>query len=338
MRNLLQAFATFKAHYGRTYASLDEERTRAAIFEANMRRVDATNAANGGAWTAGVTKFSDLTPDEFSARYTMKVPRLPVVSGTRSRSRSELVADAALLANLPPTVDWVAKGAVTPVKDQGQCGSCWVFGAVGSMEGFLQIAKGLPPTPPTVLSEEEYLACYSSGYAVCNGGDAEAAFRWALTHAICTESSYPYIPPTGKPYPPPPVLHCNASNCSLPGAVGLPQGDVKSIQYVATKSAAALMAAVALGPVSVSVWAGPLQNYRGGIMSGNCMPYQAGDHVMLVTGYGTENGTDFWTIKNSYGKLFGEDGFMRLKRNDSACDANGGIGILSGPVYATVVA
>ena len=206
------------------------------------------------------------------------------------------------------------------------------------MEGFLQIAKGLPSTPPTVLSEEEYLACYSSGYAVCNGGDAEAAFRWALTHPICTESSYPYIPPTGKPYPPPPVLHCNASSCSLPGAVGLPLGDVKSIQYVATKSEAALMAAVALGPVSVSVWAGDLQHYRDGIMSGNCMPYQSGDHVMLVTGYGTDaNGTEYWTLKNSYGKEFGEQGFMRLKRNDSACNAYGGIGILSGPVYASIV-
>ena len=98
------------------------------------------------------------------------------------------------------------------------------------------------------------------------------------------------------------------------------------------------MAAVANQPVAISVWAGPLQNYRNGIMHGECMPYQKGDHAMLVVGYGEDDaGTQYWKIKNSYGPMFGEAGYLRLKRNDSACDANGGLGLLSSPVYPTVV-
>ena len=178
--------------------------------------------------------------------------------------------------------------------------------------------------------------------AVCNGGDFNEGFIWASKHAICTESADPYIAPTGKPYPPPPKLVCNMTACADSDKVGIPQGEVIGHVYVPMKSEAALMAAVALGPVSVSVFGGALQNYRGGVMSGQCMTAQHGDHAMLVVGYGTDaaTGLEFWKIKNSYGTAFGESGFMRLKRNDSVCGGAtglGGIGILSGPGYPQVV-
>ena len=334
-------FASYKQAFSKSYDTSEEEDRREIIFQDNMASAISSNQRHGGVAGGaiyGATQFSDLTQIEFLQRYTQQYPRpddekVTITTTTTTITHANLID----VSSLPTSIDWTTKNAVTPVKNQGQCGSCWVFAGVGAMESALAIASGLQG-PPVSLSEEEYLACYSKGYAVCNGGDASAAILWAKTRNLCTEESYPYIPPTGVPFPPPPKLVCNASNCSQPGAVGLPAGAVKSVNYVTPKSEEALMAAVAKQPVAIAVWAGPLQNYRKGIMHGECMPYQRGDHAMLVVGYGEDENTgmQYWKIKNSYGTLFGEAGYMRLKRNDTACNENGGLGLLSNPVYPTV--
>jgi C1A family cysteine protease len=334
-------FAAYKQAFAKAYGTPEEEARREAILYDNLARADAANRRHGGepaaaAATYGATQFSDLTREEFLRRYAQQQQQQPEDDDQRDSegAAADHVVDT---SSLPASIDWTTKNAVTPVKNQGQCGSCWVFAGVGAMEGALAIASGLKGAPVS-LSEEEYLACYSPGYAVCNGGEASAAILWAKTRSLCTEEAYPYIAPTGKPFPPPPKLVCNVSNCSQPGAEGLPVGAVKGVNYVTPKSEAALMAAVAKQPVAISVWAGPLQNYRKGIMRGECMPYQRGDHAMLVVGYGEDAaGVQYWKIKNSYGPVFGEAGYMRVKRNDSACNANGGLGLLSSPVYPTVV-
>ena len=281
---------------------------------------------------SGITQFSDLTTDEFKQKYMMKqIKYNPVASPNYDYN---LKLEKKIIASLPSSIDWVQRGAVTEIKNQGQCGSCWVFAATGALEGARAIASNL--TTLVSLSEEEYLACYGKDYSVCNGGDFIEAFLYAKKNAICKESAYPYIAPTGKPYPPPPKLHCNASNCSHLDAVGIPLGDVLGYVRVVPKSEANLMKAVAVGPVSVSVDGGALQLYSGGIMEGQCMTAQHGDHAMLVVGYGSVNGTNYWKIKNSYGKMFGIHGYMLLKRNDSLCGPTGGMGILSDPGYPLV--
>ena len=174
-------------------------------------------------------------------------------------------------------------------------------------------------------------------YAVCNGGEPYLAIRWALSKSICTESSYPYIPPSGKPFPPPPKLVCNASKCSDSANVGIAAGKIESYTFVTPKSEEDLLAAVAQQPVAVSIDAGPLNNYESGILSGHCMQYSRGDHAVLVVGYGQDsNGTKFWKLKNSYGTSFGEKGYFRLKRGDCLSYGTGGLGILSAPVYPNI--
>lgn len=336
-------FTAYKQTFSKSYNTPEEDARREIIFHDNMARADAANQRHGGVddvatATYGATQFSDLTQTEFLQQYAQQHPRLNHPEEKKLTITPTLThVDLVDPSSLPTSIDWTTKNAVTPVQNQGQCGSCWVFAGVGAMESALAIASGLKG-PPVSLSKEEYLACYSKGYAVCNGGDASAAILWAKTHSLCTEDAYPYIAPTGKPYPPPPKLVC-PSNCSQPGAVGLLAGAVKTVNYVTPKSEEALMAAVAKQPVAISVWAGPLQNYMKGIMHGECMPNQAGDHAMLVVGYGKdeETGMKFWKIKNSYGTKFGEAGYLRVKRNDTACNANGGLGLLSEPVYPTIV-
>ena len=333
------SFDEFKKIYNRQYTT-SEEALRKQIFNENVRLSDTHNMKEGVTWKKGVTQFSDLTKEEFQKHHTMAgfhnaTRNVAAVAAAASVSIDH-AADRALLATLPLSVDWTLIGAVTPVKNQGQCGSCWVFAATGSMEGALSIASGKAAVS---LSEEEYLACYGKDYTVCNGGDAAQALRWAQNHSICTEASYPYVAPTGKPFPPPPTLVCHASNCSNPANVGVPQGYVTQIHYVTPKSEVALMEAVSIGPVAVSIDAGALSQYRSGVISGQCAGY-IGDHAVLVVGYGHDDasGLDYWKVKNSYGIDFGEAGYFRAQRNNTKCGGGTGeMGILESPVYPTIV-
>ena len=234
---------------------------------------------------------------------------------------------AADTVSLPEAVDWVAVGAVTSVKDQGQCGSCWSFSTTGAIEG----ARFINTSVLTSLSEQQLLACTPFGN--CNSEDPYIAMRWATNNSLCSEASYPYKPPSGKPYPPPPPLKCHADNCT----VAVPRGAVKGFRFVAPQSEAALRAAVARQPISVGILSAGLAGYRGGIISGHCAATV--DHAVLVVGYGVDTSASeprpYWKVKNSYGTSFGEGGYFRLLRNDSACTRykTGGMAILSTPVY-----
>jgi C1A family cysteine protease len=327
-----QQFKQFKHHYNKVYNTKQDEDRAYQTFVAHLQTLDTTDPNN---WR-GVTQFSDLTEKEFRQKYAMHVPL--VKDNNRPAATTTTAAFTQhILPTLPKEIDWTKRNAVSPVKNQGQCGSCWVFSATGSMEGALAIATGLPVVS---LSEEEYLACYSPNRQICNGGDAEAAFRWAQSHSICTESAYPYVAPTGKPYPPPPTHVCKASMCNSTANVGLKQGQLLNWTYVAKNDIGAMMVAVSQGPVSITVNAGPMANYRGGVMSGQCNPYGYGDHAVLVVGYGHDiaTGLDYWKIKNSYGTQFGENGYIRVKRNDSLCNGAGELGMLQAGLYPTVVA
>ena len=322
-------FVKFKHQYNRVYATKQDEDRAYKTFVAHLKTLDPTAQHN---WR-GVTQFSDLTEKEFRQRYAMHVPLVK----ENNRPTAAAAFTQHILSTLPKEIDWSKRNAVSPVKNQGQCGSCWVFSATGSMEGALAIATGLPVVS---LSEEEYLACYAPNRQICNGGDVEAAFRWAQSRSICTERAYPYVAPTGKPFPPPPKLVCKASMCNSTANVGLKQGQLLNWTYVAKNDIGAMMVAVSQGPVSITVNAGPMANYRGGVMSGQCNPYGYGDHAVLVVGYGHDNATglDYWKIKNSYGTQFGENGYIRVKRNDSLCNGAGELGMLQAGLYPTVVA
>ena len=197
-------------------------------------------------------------------------------------------------AEIPDSVNWVTNGAVTPVKNQGMCGSCWSFSATGSMEGRNQIKTGNLVN----ISEQQLVDCSTKeGNMGCNGGLMDYAFKYAEGTKMETEAQYPYTGKDGT---------CHAQG----GSVG-----VTSFTDVKPKSPSALAAAVAEGPVSVAIDASGLffQLYFGGIMKHFCG--QSLDHGVLVVGYGTEKGTDYWILKNSWGSMWGEKGYFRILRS-----------------------
>ena len=206
---------------------------------------------------------------------------------------------------LPREVDWRRKGAVTPVKDQGQCGSCWSFSATGALEGqhFRKTHKLVS------LSEQNLIDCSEKfGNNGCNGGLMDNAFRYVQkTKGIDTEQSYPYEAIAEK-------CHYNPRNSGATdkGFVDIESGDEKKLQ-----------AAVAtVGPISVAIDASQesFQLYKEGVYSDpDCSPENL-DHGVLVVGYGTEDGKDYWLVKNSWGPTWGDEGYIKMLRNgDNAC-------------------
>merc|ERR1712232_719606 len=217
---------------------------------------------------------------------------------------------------LPDSVDWTTKGAVTQVKNQGQCGSCWSFSTTGSLEGAWEIASG----KQVVLSEQQFVDCDKVDEG-CNGGLMDNAFKYAEQNALCTEESYSYKGRAGT---------CRATSCT----VGIPKGGVTGYKDVAKDDMNALMEAVAQQPVSIAIEADlpTFQLYKSGVLSGICGANL--DHGVLAVGYGTDAGKDYWKVKNSWGATFGEEGYIRLLRGKSGA---GECGLLSGPPSYPVV-
>eukprot|EP01084_Bolivina_argentea_P229892 387904_1 len=193
-------------------------------------------------------------------------------------------------------VDWRKQGYVTPVKNQGMCGSCWAFSSTGNMEGQWMKAKGSLVS----FSEEELVQCAgSAGNLGCRGGLMDNAFKWvAQNGGIDSESDYPYTSGTGT------TGTCKSSKLSNVAAsfsshIDVAQDEEQMAAWVAKN-----------GPLAIAVDAASgWQTYNGGIMS-DCYGTSL-DHGVLLVGYGTENGTDYWLIKNSWGSGWGEDGYIR---------------------------
>jgi C1A family cysteine protease len=283
-----QAFFSFVKTYKKQYPT-EEVFDRYNTFKANLELINTHNSGSSG-WTMGVNQFADLSPAEFKAYLGLK-PR------NNSYLRSKNLAD---LPHAPPNdVDWVSKGAVTPIKDQAQCGSCWAFSTTGSMEGAFQIATGKLNS----LSEQQLVDCAgSSGNQGCNGGLMDDAFNWIVSHqGLGSESSYPYTARDGTCRDVPSVS-------SIKGFKDLPQGDED-----------ALMTALQTQPVSIAIEADQsgFQMYKSGVFKGPCGANL--DHGVLLVGAGSDNGVDYWRVKNSWGTVWGDAGYIRMVRGENMC-------------------
>jgi len=217
---------------------------------------------------------------------------------------------------LPSSVDWTTKGAVTAVKNQGQCGSCWAFSTTGSVEGVNAVnGKGL-----ISLSEQQLVDCSGSyGNMGCNGGLMDYAFQYIIaTGGLCTEAAYPYTAADGT---------CKSS-CTRTTKIA-------AFTDVAHDSDIALATAVAQQPVSVAIEAdqSSFQFYSGGILTAACGT--ALDHGVLAVGYGAQGSTLYWKVKNSWGASWGESGYIRLARGSQYNGGAGQCGIYSEPSYPT---
>ena len=209
--------------------------------------------------------------------------------------------------NLADSVDWVAKGAVTPVKNQGQCGSCWAFSTTGSTEGAYQIATG----KLLYFYEQELVDCAGSyGNQGCNGGLMDNGFKYLESKGDALESKYPYTGKSGS---------CSSSKSSNPA---LAAGKVTSFNDVTSDSVPQMEAAVSKGPVSVAIEADQsgFQFYKSGVFSGACGTNL--DHGVLVVGYGTDSGKDYWKIKNSWGTTWGDQGYIRVIKGGDSLESN----------------
>ena len=306
------SFLDWMSVNGKSYTSATEMDYRMSVYSANVARIEAHNAGNHS-WTMAVNKFADLTADEFAARYVGGLKK-----GSKSRSlRATNYAPLNTTAN-PTSVDWEAKGAVTPIKNQEQCGSCWAFSTTGSVEGAWFIAKGNLPS----LSEQQLVDCSTAeGNQGCNGGLMDYAFQYIIDNkGITTEAAYPYTA-TGP------------NTCE---AAGKPvAATLSGFKDVTPNSEVALETAIVQQPVSVAVEADQsvFQFYSGGVMDSACGTQL--DHGVLAVGYGTDAGKEYYKVKNSWGADWGMKGYILLGRG-AKFNPSGQCGIQMQPSYPVV--
>ncbi|XP_071040049.1 cathepsin L-like peptidase [Parasteatoda tepidariorum] len=270
---------TFKKTFGKVYHD-GEELTRRSIWEKNIVEVEYHNhLADMGFYTyrKGINKYSDLSSNEI-AEFLKGLKSADL----QSSSGSNWVEPFNVY--IPDKVDWRAQGLVTPVKDQEFCASCWAFSATGSLEGQHKKRTGKLIS----LSEQNLIDCsWKYGNLGCYGGRVEWALKYIQDNlGIDTEDSYPY---SGKNN-----SHCGFKRASVgarcTGIVYLPSGDEESLKK----------AVATVGPISVSIDTNhtSFMLYKSGIYDEKmCSPSEL-DHAVLVIGYGTENGADYWLVKN----------------------------------------
>jgi len=296
-------FTSWMVKFEKTYAP-EEFFYRYDVFKANMDFVDAHNKGNF-TYKVELNQFGDLTSGEFKLIYLGYRPELE--RGPRmTKALHELPQPSTYPSG---SLDWTQKGAVTGVKNQGNCGSCWAFSTTGSMEGVIQIHFG----HLTSLSEQQLVDCATSyGNMGCNGGSMDRAFKYAEANGLCTEAAYPYTGVGGT---------CKSSSCAM-------SANTKITSYTdVVHTENALGAASDIEPVSVAIEADQagFQFYQSGVFSGVCG--QNLDHGVLVVGYGDSGTTPYWKVKNSWGTTWGMQGYILIIRNQDEC------GIANEPSY-----
>jgi len=300
---LFQKFKDFIGVYSKKYESENEAAKRFAHFKDNMKLVEKIQAKEKGTGKYGPNKFSDLSAEEFRKYFLSPKPW----DLTRKPQR-KVALTAAQLRDVPDSFDWREHNAVTPVKNQGYCGSCWAFSTTGNIEGQWAIRKGKLLN----LSEQELVDCDKIDQG-CNGGLPSDAYKEIIRlGGLETEADYPYDGQDEK-------CHFNKTDIkvTIDDSVQLPTNETELKAWLFHN-----------GPISIGINANAMQFYWGGVShpwSFLCSPTSL-DHGVLIVGYGVDNGlfgpTPYWTIKNSWGVDWGEKGYYRIYRGDGCCGVN----------------
>jgi len=303
-------FEEFKLKYNRVYnGALSEDEAR-ATYETNMAYIAEVNA-RGESLQLGENQFTDLTQEQY--RMAAGLGFIPETEASSTPILGEHVHSGEELAD---SVDWVTAGAVTPIKDQGQCGSCWAFGTTGGIEGAWQLATAKLQS----LSEQQLVDCSTQNLG-CQGGNAGYAINFEHGTDVATEASYPYKAVGGT---------CKTSGLS----VAIPKGGVAGFKRVGNiffgGSVADMKSAIQAQPVSIAIQAdqSSFQSYKSGVLSSGCGTQL--DHAVLAVGYGTEDGQDYWLVKNSWGTSWGSAGYIKIGSATNVC------GVLNQAVYPHV--
>ena len=299
---IFKQFKRFINKYQKKYESINEFLARYQVFKQNVME---TFKEENSLYKTGITKFSDLTKQEFKRIYL------------------NLNYNAMAMANFDPTYvkvsndapsayDWRDYGRVSAVKDQGSCGSCWAFATVANLEGLYAKEKGVIKT----FSEQMLVDCdnLDSG---CNGGLEEDAYTWIKKNGgIMFDSDYPYIGRKG-------TCKSVASKYADFKVTGFKKLGSSSSVYSCADEEEMKEFLYENGPLSVALNADPLQTYVSGILDKSSSQCKASeiDHAVLLVGYGSAS-VDYWIIKNSWGKSWGESGYFRIRRGNGTCGVN----------------
>lgn len=278
----INSFEEFKEFYNKKYSSFEEEQYRQNVFYNNLQRIVYHNSINKD-FKLKMNNFGDLYSDEY---YTsVKLDRKFHSSYEFSNS------------DIPTSIDWVKRGVVSPVKNQGQCGSCYAFSTTGALEGLY----GILYNKSISFSEQQIMDCsVKEGDNGCDGGLMDYGFQYVIdAKGICKEEEYPYKEQNG-------TCHICDKVFNITGFVDVSQNNETALMY-----------AVAQQPVSVAIQADSFefQFYSHGVFTGYCgnAPFDL-DHGVLAVGYGSEDGKDYWLAKNSWG-TWGNAGYIKLERN-----------------------
>jgi KDEL-tailed cysteine endopeptidase len=277
-------FASYMSDYGKVYSSKEEVLSRQQIYFDNVKRIELHNANPHKTYEKGINQFTDMTEEEFLEAF----PELPPIPDD-----VEVEDPIARLGGMAPpdAWDWRTKGAVTAVKNQGQCGVCWAFASTAAAESAYFIQKG------TLISLSE------SQQVICNthGGSNENAFTYLRTHGAFSEAAFPYECPEKR-------TGCPSIASAVPS--------IHNFTILTASNEEALKAGVYAQPVAIGIAAsGDFASYRSGVFTGPCPGGR--NHAVLIVGYGTDAATrrDYWLIKNSWGPGWGESGYIRIQRN-----------------------
>ena len=322
-------FADFVREHEKIYANSKEYNRRQRIYHESLSMIHNYNTADNAnksysLWKMGINRFADLSQEELP----LGLDKWALRNHQQTKRATSNRVKGNSLAPLPNLVDWRKKGVTTPVKNQGHCGSCWAFASTAALESHIAIHTDTL----LELSVQELVTCapnpnHCGGTGGCDGNTAELAYDFVSSgRGIVTEWDWGYI--SGNNHTVPACELSPKDNATIPGAIASIDGYV-SIEH---NDYYGLLEAVAtVGPVVVNVDASNWRLYEGGIFDESQFSNSSSrdiNHVVVVEGYGTETvmdpdtgeqySQDYWLVRNSWGPLWGEDGYIRLKRDSNA--------------------
>jgi len=326
------SFSRYVKEYQKFYTP-EEYSLREQIFNKKIAIIQKHNTNPDFTWKQGVNHMTDWTEEEFKAIRGYK-KQLAYTSTTRQSKIQTL--EHIKMEDLPQAVDWRDKSIISPVKDQGRCGSCWTFGTAETVESHWALATG----QLMALSEQQILDCTPNpnqcgGTGGCGGGTAELALQMIMNNGgLSTEWTYPYTSYMGANF------HCQFNGTNT-------DAFVQVANYVAlpTNTLAPIMKAIGtVGPLAISVEASHWSAYETGVFDGCNQTNPDLDHEVQLIGYGTDSQLgDYWLVRNSWATTWGELGYIRIRRtaNEQArcgidITPSDGEGCTNGPPKVTV--